>query len=42
MGEHSHTGKWEGEGKCGMGDGGGVTRKWDNLEWGIEAGVTGM
>ena len=25
--------KWEGEGRCGMGVGGAVTRKWDIIRW---------
>ena len=40
-GEHSPTGKREGEGRCGMGSVRGVARKWDIMGWGLVDGVTG-
>lgn len=35
VGEHSHTGKREGEGKCGMGGWWRVTGKQSNIGWGV-------
>ena len=35
MGECSHAGKREGEGRCGIEGGGRLTGKWDIMEWGV-------